>query len=356
MAQPVVQSPVLANALALPATTAINSQTLPIRHGNRPYSSITWGKRYANFVLSRNLAAATAPGTPASFGLFGCEQTYPDSGSGVDANGRILPGVDPGLAPLNLSGVTFAGSYTQTIKVSGGAGTALGPVLVYNPGSGYDPANPPAVTFSGAGAAAGTAIVGYDGRIAGVLLTNAGTWSSTATVTVPAPTYGVQAVLAATQGQATVITTLIPFAAHAPTTSGGAAWFLIWRGRMITASASLLGATQGQPTAAILGQMGLNADQHAIGLNTAPGFTVASATSADGITAIAQLTLGVGIPNGDTVQVFRGYVRQLIASTTINGYQRNGIKLPGVLWLGNTVAGATETSIISAVIEPAVIG
>ena len=352
MPQPAIQSPVLASRFALPATSVAAATTLPIRGGFRPYTEKTRGKRPANIVWNRNLAAATAPGTAANLALFGAEWTSEHNNMGVDANGRIVPGYDPLSSSLNLMGVAPAGAYSEKIRVSGGAGTGIGFLAILNPGSGYDPASAPAVTFSGAGTAAATAIVSPDGRVTGLQITNAGTYSASATVTIAAPTSGVQAVAAISAGQVTTVYTHIPYAAHAPTTVGSAFWVAIWRDRIIACSSALLGTTANQPTAAQLGGMGCDADQHVIGLSTAPGFTVATGTHTDGTTTIGVLTLGVGIPNGDNIYVVRAPVKRLIPGTQSMGLFRHQVKIPDFMWVGvDTTAGATETSVLGVTVE-----
>jgi hypothetical protein len=350
MPAPAIATPILVQLFPLPATVVANSNTLPIRPGFRPYTDRNRGKRYTNLQVARNLAAATAPGTAAPIGVFGAE--FPLGRNGVDTAGRILPGIDPSTLSLDLSIGTTAGAYAETIRVSGGAGTALGFCVMLNAGSGYDPATPPAVTFANAGAAAATACVSREGRVTGLLLTNAGTWSATASVTIAAPAFGVQATAAVTKGEVTTVNTHIPFAAHAPTTAGGAFWAAIWRDRLIAASANLIGTTGGQPTAAQLSAMGLDGDQHVLGLNTAPGFTVATGTNPDGTTTIGVLTLGVGIPNGDRIQVIRGLVKPVLLPGVTNGVSDHQIKGLDFMWLGgNATAGAIETSVITAALE-----
>lgn len=341
MAQPAIQNPVLAQQLALPATTPANSVTLPIRVGFRPYTEQTRGKRPVKFVYDRRLAAATAPGTAAPIGVFGCEWQTEHNSMGVDAFGRIMPGFDPGTAGLNLNGATPGGAYTERIRVSGGVGTGIGPIMITNPGSGYTSA--PSVTFTGLGAAAGTALISADGRVVGILLTNVGTYAAAGTIAIAAPTSGVTATCAFVAGQQVTVQTHIPFATLAPTTPGGAMWYAVWRDHLIPAHVGALA-----PTAST----GLDPDQHVQCLAANYGFTVATGTHADGTTTIGVLTLGAGIPNGDSVIVVRAPVRQHVAPSVGNGLLRNQLKQTDVMWLGgNATAGATETSVISAIIE-----
>ena len=341
MPQPAIQSPVLAQLLALPATTAANSVTLPVRVGFRPYTERTRGKRPANLVLSRGLAAATAPGTAAPIGVFGCEWKDSAPGFGVDANGRTIAGTDPGTAPLNLAGATPGGAFAERIKVSGGAGAGIGPIMITNPGSGYTSA--PTITFANAGAAAATALISADGRVVGALITNIGTWASNSTISIAAPTVGQTATAAITQGKNVTVNTHIPYAVAAPTTAGGAMWFAVWRDRIIPLHTGLLA-----PTA----NAGLDPDQQVQGLAANYGFTLATGTHPDGTTTIGVLTLGAGIPDGDTILVVRAPVRQLLAPFTTNGFLRSQIKTLDVMWLGgNATAGATETSVIGCTLE-----
>jgi hypothetical protein len=349
MPQPAIQSPVFAQAFALPATTPANSITIPVRPGFRPYTEKTRGKRPALMTYDRRLAAATAPGTAAPIGVFGCDLTYETNAPGVDINGRIIPGYDPGTSPLNLAGAVPGGCYVEQIRVSGGAGTGIGFVPILNPGSGYTSA--PTVTFTGLGAAAGTALISADGRVVGILLTNTGTYSASGTVAIAAPTNGVTAVAAVTAGQVTTVNTHIPFATHAPTTAGGAIWFATVKiggnDRIIACSTAIFA-----PTA----NTGLDPDQHLIGTAANYGFTVATGTNPDGTTLIGVLTLGVGIPNGATVTVWRGLVRQIMAPVATNGIYSNQVKCLDAMWLGgNATAGATETSVLSVGLEPAVV-
>jgi hypothetical protein len=321
--------------------------------GFRPYTSRTRGKRYSNIQYVRNLAAATAPGTAAPIGIFGCE--WPLTRSGSDTAGRVLPGIDPSTATLaiDLSVGTAAGAYAETIRVTGGVGTAHGMPIVLNPGYGYDPATPPAVTFTNSGAAAATACVSRDGRVTGIRYSNAGTWAANSTISIAAPpAYGLQATAGVTKGEVTTVNTHIPFATHAPTTVGGAMWFAVWRDRVVACSTGLLGATANQPSAAELSAMGLEADQHSIGLATNPGFTIATGTNPDGTTTIGVLTLGMGIPNGDRVAVIRAPVKSVQLPSTLVGMTNFQQRLYDVMWLGgNATAGATETSVITAAIE-----
>lgn len=341
MPQPAIQTVVLAQQLALPATTPANSVTLPVRVGFRPYTEKTRGKRPANFTLDRRLAAATAPGTAAPIGVFGCEWKSEHNGFGVDASGRIIPGYDPGTAALSLTGITGTGAYAERVRVTGGAGTGIGFIPITNPGSGYTTA--PAITFANAGAAAATALISVDGRVVGALITNAGTWASNSTISIAAPTTGTTATAALVAGQQVTVQTHIPFAALAPTTAGGAMWFAVWRDRIIPAHVGALAPTAGT---------GLDPDQHVQALAANYGFTLATGTHADGTTAIGILTLGAGIPNGDSVLVVRSPVRQILAPSTTNSTLRQQLKTIDVMWMGgNATAGATETSVITGVIE-----
>jgi hypothetical protein len=348
MPQPAIQVVSLAQQYALPATTPANSVTLPVRPGWRPYTEATRGKRPVYLKHNRNLAAATAPGTAAPIGIFGCDLTYDSASFGVNNAGQALPGADPLNSALNLAQGSVAGCYVDTIRVSGGAGTGLGPIVVLNPGSGYNPASAPAVTFTGLGTAAGTALISPDGRLVGVTLTNIGTFSASGTVTVAAPTNGVTATVAFSAGQVTTVNTRIPFATHAPTTAGGAFWLAMWRDRVIACNTGLI--------AAISGANGLDPDQQVVGLSSAgsytnAGFTVASATHPDGTLTIGQLTLGLGIPNGSFITVYRGLVRQLLAPAATNGLLNLQIKALDCMWLGgNATAGATETSVVSSML------
>lgn len=348
MPQPAIQSPVLASALALPATTAANSVTIPVRPGFRPYTEKTRGKRPAFLNYDRRLAAATAPGTAAPIGVFGCDLTFESNAPGIDSNGRVVAGYDPLTAPLNLGAASPAGCYVEQIRVSGGVGTGIGFCPILNPGAGYTSA--PAVTFTGLGTAAGTALISADGRVVGILLTNVGTYAAAGTISIAAPTNGVTAVAAVTAGQVTSISTHIPFATHAPTTAGGAVWFATVRiggnERIVACSTALLA-----PTA----NSGLDPDQHLVGTAANYGFTVATGTNPDGTTVIGVLTLAVGIPNGATVTVWRGVVRQIMVPSVVNSAMSNQIKCLDAMWLGgNATAGATETSVISANLESVV--
>lgn len=342
MPQPSIQSAVLAQQFALPATTPANSVTPPVRVGFRPYTEKTRGKRPARLVLDRRIAAATAPGTAAPIGVFGCELPS-DRTVDVDSFGRIVPGFDPLGAPLNLNGAVPAGGYSEVIKVSGGVGTGIGYIRILNPGSGYTTA--PAITFANAGAAAATALISADGRVVGALITNAGTYGATSTISIAAPTSGTTATAALVAGQVTTVNTHIPFATHAPTTAGGAFWFAVWRDHIIPVHTGLLA-----PVAA----NGLDPDQQVQALVANYGFTIATGTHPDGTTTIGVLTLGAGIANGDTITVYRCPVRQIVAPGTGNSLLRTQVKTLDVMWLGgNATAGATETSVISTVLEPA---
>jgi len=349
MPQPAIQTPVLAQGFALPATTPANSVTFPVRPGFRPYTERTRGKRPANIILNRNLAAATAPGTAAPLGLFACDLTYETAQFGSNLSGQLLGGIDPLNAVNPLSGASPTGCYVEQVRVTGGAGTGLGFMVILNPGSGYSAAAPPAVTFTGLGAAAGTALVSVDGRVTGITLTNAGTYSAAGTVAIAAPTNGVTAVAAFSAGQVTTVNTHIPFATHAPTTAGGAYWFATWRDRIIACNTGFL--------AGITANTGLDPDQHVVGLSSAgsysnAGFTVATGTNPDGTPTIGVLTLGLGIPNFSVITVYRGLIRQLLAPVTTNGLIRTQLRLNDLMWIGgNATAGATETSVISATIE-----
>lgn len=75
--------------------------------------------------------------------------------------------------------------YAPTIKATAFSGVYL--IKVTNPGSGYDPDQPPTVTISGGGGSGATAvsIVGNDGTIGWIYLTNEGTgYISTPAVTI----------------------------------------------------------------------------------------------------------------------------------------------------------------------------
>jgi hypothetical protein len=123
---------------------------------------------------------------------------------------------------------------------------------------------------------------------------------------------------------------------------------------VIACSTGLLGTTQGQPTAAQLGVQGLEPEAAVVGLNTAPGFTVATGTHPDGTTVVGTLTLGVGIPNGDRITVIRGIVRNIVPVATANGQVNRDIVATDILYLaGNATAGATETSVITASVHAA---
>jgi len=377
MPQPAIHSPVLATRFAVPATTTDARGTFPVRIGERPYTNRTKGKRPTNIVWNRNLAAATAPGTTAKLAMFGVETTYPDSGSGVDANGRIVAGIDPTASPLNLSASTTAGTYVEKVKVSGGTGTGITPIIITNPGSGYDPASPPTVKVywlkndgttqdsapGGSTQATGTACVSQDGRVVGVLITAIGAGyvavptasAGPPVIGIAAPTAGTTATAIASIGQVTTVNTHIPHAAHAVSTAGGAFWFAVWRDHVIADSDGLLGTTDKQPTAAQCQVMGLDPDQHVLGLNTNNGFTEATGTHPDGTTTIGVLTLGAGIPNGETITVYRGLVKRILPGSTTFGFNRQMVnRPPAVQWVAvDGTAGATETSVLSVSLEPA---
>ena len=343
MPQPAIQSPILTQRYAVAASLAANSVTPPVRVGFRPYTEKTRGKRVCNVILNRNIAAATAPGTAAPLGIFGCEWKSEHNGYGVDANGRINPGVNPASTPLYIGPANQTGAYVEKVKVTGGAGAGISFITILNPGSGYTSA--PAITFANAGAAAATALISDDGRVVGALITNAGTWAANSTISIAAPnaTWGVQATCAMGPGQQVTVNTHIPHAAHAPTTDGGAFWFCVWRDRIIPYHTGLIAPTY---------NVGLDPDQHVQGLAANYGFTEATGTNPDGTTAIGVLTLGAGIPNGDSIIVVRAPVKQIIAPSVTMGLFRQQVKTLDLMWVGgNATAGSTETSVISIVLE-----
>ena len=106
--------------------------------------------------------------------------------------------------------------------------------------------------------------------------------------------------------------------------------------------------------ALLSGSVGLDSDQQVVGISAAgsytnAGFTVATATHPDGTPTIGQLTLGLGLPNGAQVVIYRGLVRQVIAPATTNGILNLQIKTLDCMWLGgNATAGVAETSVVTA--------
>jgi hypothetical protein len=105
----------------------------------------------------------------------------------------------------NGGGISSSGTSTViedstiTGNTSQGNAGSVSAVLVTNGGSGYDPANPPTVTFSAPGGmgnttATGTALVNAAGQVVGVAITDGGTgYMTTATVTFAAPATGTTA-------------------------------------------------------------------------------------------------------------------------------------------------------------------
>lgn len=365
MVQPAIQRVNLASQWALAATTATGTVTLPVRPGFRPYTEKTRGKRPANLAIDRNIAAATAPGTAASLGVFGCEFAK-DTTATVDSNGRLLPGFDPNFAALNLNGQTPAGAYRQTIKITGGTGTGITPIAITFPGKNYTSAPTVVVnwvkndgTLQASAPASGTqalatALISPDGRVVGAVLTNIGAGylvTPTATAGPPAITFsgggGTGVTATAGVGQLLTIYTLIPHAAHAPTTVGGAFWYLTTR---IGGIDHVLPYHTGLVAPSY--SVGLDPDQQIQAISTNYGFTEATGTNPDGTTTIGVLTLGAGIPNGSTVTVHRGIVRIVGNESVTMGHSQAQPKTVDVMWVGcATTAGSTETSIYSAALE-----
>jgi len=349
MPQPAIQNPLFATLLALPAATPAASVSAPIRPGWRPYTEKTRGKRPSTLVFNRGLSGVVAPTTSAPFGIFGCDVAYDSASFGTNTSGQALAGTDPLGSSLNLSASAVAGCYVDTVRVSGGAGTGVGFIAILNPGFGYLASAPPAVTFTGLGAAAGTAVVSIDGRVVGITMTNIGTFAPTGVISIAAPVNGTTAIAAFSAGQVTTVNTRIPFSAHAPTTPGAAYWFATWKDRIIACSTGYL--------ATVTANMGIDPDQHLLGISSAgsyinAGFTVASATHPDGTPAIGQLTLGLGVPNGAFIIVYRGLIRQVISPQASNGLIRMPIRTLDLMWMGgNATAGVGETSVITCSLE-----
>lgn len=91
---------------------------------------------------------------------------------------------------------------------TGQLASGVNAIVVGNGGSGYDPLSPPAVTFSGGGGGigivqgTGNALVSEAGVVTGIAIDTPGQWYTAApTITIAAPTSGVQATATATINQ-----------------------------------------------------------------------------------------------------------------------------------------------------------
>lgn len=364
MPQPAIQRPFLTNRWALAATTATGTVTLPVRPGFRPYTEKTRGKRPVNLVFDRNIAAATAPGTAAALAIFGCEFAK-DTTATTDANGRLIPGYDPETAPLALN-ASPSGAYRETILLTGGTGTGITPITITNPGSGYTSA-PTIVVYwlkndgtlqnsapGGSTQATATALISTDGRVVGAVLTAIGVGYVTAPTASAGPPVigfsgggGTNAAATAGIGAVLTVNTHIPHAAHAPTTDGGAFWYVTVGGvttrRVLPYHTGLVAPSF---------SVGLDPDQQVQAISTNYGFTEATGTHPDGTTAIGVLTLGAGMPNGSIVTVHRGLIRQMTNLSQGMGHEAFQAKTLDVMWVGcATTAGSTETSVYSASLE-----
>jgi hypothetical protein len=115
-------------------------------------------------------------------------QTFPFADTFSPLATTLITPAEP-IRHLMNAGFFGTGTLPPFLKTDGTAGGGL-PVpgsiayaVVTTPGTGYSPANPPTVTFTG-GTATGVAVVSPGGQITGVTLTNPGSgYSGTSTVT-----------------------------------------------------------------------------------------------------------------------------------------------------------------------------
>lgn len=315
----------------------------PIRPGWRPFAQSTRGKR--QLILDYDRETTNATPNFGAVGVFGIELPYPTAAFGAATNGQLLPGWQPNTGMTGQP--TQTGTYVQRIKLTGGVGTTISLINVLD--GGQDVTSAPTVVFTGGGgaSAAATAII-RDRRVVGITITNAGTgYTSAPVITFTGGAFSVAPIATCGIGQVLTVNTNIPFAAHAPLSAGGAYWFATWNDKIIAANLSGVAAFNNADDGA------LDPDQHIMGTSSNNGFTVATGTNPDGTPTIGVLTLAAGLPNGTTVDVYRGTVRELSALLT---HLNDKTQIRGLDLMYAVVGAASDNSVSNIMLLPANMG
>jgi hypothetical protein len=340
----------------MPNSTAIMTPTLfrgtngttqgtirPIRTGFRPFSQSTRGKRQMLAHYDRGSSNATP--NYQTVGIYGVELPYETADFGSNASGQRLQGFQPNTG---LAGQpTQTGTFVERIRLTGGVGTGISFITVFD--GGQDISAAPTVVFTPAtGAPAATAIV-RDRRVVGIVVTAAGgpfttppviTFTGGGTMTIaPTATCAV--------GANTTINTHIPFTAHTGLTVGGAYWVATWRDRIIAAQLNGVAAFNNVDDGCV------DPDQHVMGTAANNGFTVATGTHPDGTPTIGVLTTALGLPNNEVVTVYRGTIREI---STLATHLNDKTQVRGVDLMYAVVGGAGDNSVSNICLFPSNFG